>query len=111
MVPLLQFFFVCASVVSYVALFYLYMYLFPILLFLMIPAALRKRDYSNLLKISPPKTENKNSDIIHISAQNIDCGYSLEPPRRDGSNEYHNLCFRAEIRKTMYIPVNLSFTI
>ena len=22
-----------------------------------------------------------------ISAQNIDCGYSLEPPRRDGSNE------------------------
>ena len=23
-----------------------------------------------------------------ISAQNIDCGYSLEPPRRGGSNEY-----------------------
>ena len=22
-----------------------------------------------------------------ISAHNIDCGYSLEPPRRDGSNE------------------------
>ena len=22
----------------------------------------------------------KNSDIFHISAQNIDCGYSLEPP-------------------------------
>ena len=21
----------------------------------------------------------KNSDIFHISAQNIDCGYSLEP--------------------------------
>ena len=31
--------------------------------------------------------------IFHISAQNIDCGYSLEPPRRGGSNEYHNLCF------------------
>ena len=26
--------------------------------------------------------------IFHISAQNIDCGYSLEPPRRGGSNEY-----------------------
>ena len=26
--------------------------------------------------------------IIFISAQNIDCGYSLEPPRRGGSNEY-----------------------
>ena len=30
----------------------------------------------------------KNSDIFHISAQNIDCGYSLEPPRRGGSSEY-----------------------
>ena len=28
-----------------------------------------------------------------MSAQNIDCGYSLEPTRRGGSNEYHNLCF------------------
>ena len=24
----------------------------------------------------------KNSYIFHISAQNIDCGYSLEPPQR-----------------------------
>ena len=23
--------------------------------------------------------QTKNSDIFHISAQNIDCGYSLEP--------------------------------
>ena len=23
----------------------------------------------------------------------MDCRYSLEPPRRGGSNEYHNLCF------------------
>ena len=39
----------------------------------------------------PPKSGNfqiKNSEIFHISAQNIDCGYSLEPPRRGGSNEY-----------------------
>ena len=37
------------------------------------------------------KKENfqiKNSDIFHISSQNIDCGYSSEPPRRGGSNEY-----------------------
>ena len=36
------------------------------------------------------KKENfqiKSSDIFHISAQNIDCGYSLEPPRRGSSNE------------------------
>ena len=26
--------------------------------------------------------------IFLISVLNIDCGYSLEPPRRDGSNEY-----------------------
>ena len=27
-------------------------------------------------------------DIFLIFAQNIDCGYMLEPPRRGGSNEY-----------------------
>ena len=66
-----------------------------------------------MLKILPPKNENfqiKNSDIFHISDQNIDCEYSLEPPRWGGSNEYHNLCFWAEIRKLMYTPVNPSFT-
>ena len=55
------------------------------------PAPLRKHAYSNLLKILPQKNENfqiKNSDIFHVSAQNIDCGYSLEPPRRGSSNEY-----------------------
>ena len=44
---------------------------------------LRKHAYLNILKISPPKTESfldKNSDIFYIYAQNIDCGYSLEPP-------------------------------
>ena len=41
----------------------------------------------------------KNSDIFHISAQNIDCGYSLEPHRRGGSNEYHNLCFEQKYEK------------
>ena len=35
----------------------------------------------------------KNSYIFHISAQNIDCGYSLEPPRRGGSNEYPQSMF------------------
>ena len=45
----------------------------------------------------------KNSGSFHISALNIDCGYLLEPPRRGGSNEYHNLCFWAEIKTLMYI--------
>ena len=35
--------------------------------------------------------------IFLISAQNIDCGYSLEPPRQGGSNEYLQSMFSAEI--------------
>ena len=35
--------------------------------------------------------------IFHISAQNIDCGYSLEPPRWGDSNEYPQSMFWAEI--------------
>ena len=35
----------------------------------------------------------KNSDSFHISAQNMDCGYSLEPPQRGGSNEYPQSVF------------------
>ena len=31
--------------------------------------------------------------IFLISAQNIDCGYSLEPPRQGGSNEYPQSMF------------------
>ena len=66
----------------------------------------------------------KNSDIFHIStqnidfgysleisAQNIDYGYSLEPPRRCGSNEYPQSMFCVEIRKIIFTPVNPSFTI
>ena len=50
-----------------------------------------------MLKILPPENENfqiKNSDIVHISDQNIDCAYSLEPPRRGGSNEYPHYVFK-----------------
>ena len=31
--------------------------------------------------------------------KNIDCGYSLELPRRSGSNEYHNLYFEQKYEK------------
>ena len=49
-----------------------------------IKVPLRKHAYSNILQILSPKNENfqiKNSDIFQVSAQNINCGYSLEPPR------------------------------
>ena len=73
--------------------------------------SLRKYAYSNILKILQPKKENfqiKNSDTFHIPAQNIDCGYSLEPPRRGVSYEYTQSMF---FRKIMNTPVNPSFTI
>ena len=75
---------------------------------------MKTRLFKYIKKISPPKTENiriKNSGIFHISAENIDCGYSLEPPRRGGSNEYSQYKFSAELRKIIYTPVNPSFTI
>ena len=65
-----------------------------------------------LLKILPPKTENfqiKNSDIFHISAQNIDCGYSLEPPRRGGSNEYPQSMFLSRNKKNNIYPCKPQF--
>ena len=58
----------------------------------------------------------KNSHIFHIFAENIDCWYSLEPPRRGGSNpprrggsnEYHQSMFLCRNKKN---DVNPSFTI
>ena len=44
----------------------------------------------------------KISDIFHISAQNIDCGYSLEPPRRGGSNEYPQSMFLSSTKNNVY---------
>ena len=58
---------------------------------------LRKHAYSNILKSLQPKKEifqiKNNLIFSHISAQNIDCVYSLEPPRRGGSNEYPKSMF------------------
>ena len=51
----------------------------------------------------------KNSDIFHISAQNIDCRYLLEPPRWGGSNEYPQSMFLSRNKKNNVYPVNPSF--
>ena len=72
----------------------------------------RKHAYSNILKILPPKIwkfSDKNSDIFHISAQNIDCGYSLEPPRRGGSNEYPQSMFLSRNKKDNLYPCKPQF--
>ena len=60
----------------------------------------------------PPKTESfqiKISDIFHISAQNIDCGYSLEPPCRGGSNEYPQSMFLSRNKKNNVYPCKPQF--
>ena len=37
--------------------------------------------------------------LFILMLKNIYCRYSLEPPRRGGSNEYHNLCFEQKYEK------------
>ena len=67
---------------------------------------------SNILNILPPKDENfeiKNSNILHISAPNIDCGYSLEPPRRGGSNKYPQSMFYNRNKKNNVYPSKPQF--
>ena len=51
----------------------------------------------------------KKCDIFHISAQNIDCGYSLEPPRRGGSNEYPQSMFLSRNNKNNVYPCKPQF--
>ena len=52
------------------------------------------------------KIENfhlKKIDSFLIFAQNIDCGYTLEPPRDEAVlTSTHNLCFGAKISKQEY---------
>ena len=58
------------------------------------------------------KNENfqiKNSDIFHISAQYIDGGYSLEPPRQGGSNEYPRSMFLSRNKKNDSYPCKPQF--
>ena len=59
------------------------------------------------------KNENfqlKIFDIFLIFAQNIDCGYTLEPPRRGGSNEHPQYMFWSKNKKNRYTPAYPSFT-
>ena len=63
---------------------------------------LRKQAYSNILNILPPKIEK-------FQIQNIDCGYSLEPPRRGGFNEYPQSMFLSRNKKNNVYPCKPQF--
>ena len=51
----------------------------------------------------------KNPILFHISAQNIDCGYSLEPSRRGGSNGYPQSMFLSRNKKNNVYPCKPQF--
>ena len=65
--------------------------------------------YFKVVKIE--KLQEKNFDIFLIFAHNIYCGYTLEPPRRGGSNEYQQSMFWSKNKKNRYTPVYPSFSI
>ena len=49
--------------------------------------------------------------IFSYFAQNVDCGYTLEPPRRGGCNEYPQTMIWNKNKKNRYTPSNSSFSI
>ena len=55
------------------------------------------------------KFSDKNVDNFHISVQNIDCGYSLEPPRRGGSSEYPQSMLLSRNKKNNVYPCKPQF--
>ena len=51
----------------------------------------------------------KKSDIFLISAQNIDCWYSLELPHRGSSNEYPQSMLLSRNKKNKVYPCKPQF--
>ena len=56
------------------------------------------------------KFSDKNSDFVFIFLlKNIDCGYSLEPPRWGGSNKYPQSMFLSRNKKNNVYPCRPQF--
>ena len=55
------------------------------------------------------KCSDKKSDIFHISAQNIACGYLLELPHWGGSNEYQQSILLSRKKKNNIYPCKPQF--
>ena len=56
------------------------------------------------IAIKKENFQQKKFDVFLIFAQNIDCGYSLEPPRRGGPNEYPQSMFWSKNKKKYVYP-------
>ena len=79
-----------------------------------VDVALRKHAYVILTPQTPLLYEKLGFTGVYIifliSAKNIDCGYSLEPPRWRCSNEYPQSMFWAEIWKVSeFLSENFHF--
>ena len=124
-IPLLLFFIVCVSVISYVA-FHLYLFVHQLspsfgtsaglcTLIVASPGYITKTRLFKYIENFTSKnwefSDKKNSDIFHTSDQNIDCGNSLKPPRRGDSNEYQQSMFLIRNKKNTVYPCEPSFTI
>ena len=76
-------------------------------------SALRKHADAKLQRFFfSHKNENISGKVMifpFFSAQNIGCGYTLEPPHRGGSNEYPQSMFRTKNKKKMYTPAYPSY--
>ena len=78
-----------------------------------VPLILRKLAhaiYSNFLEEKIENFQKKNFDIFNIVAQNIDCGYTLEP-HRGGSNENPQSMFWIKNKENRHTPAYPSFSI
>ena len=69
------------------------------------PIQIYKKFHLQKLKIFRWKT----LIFFHISAQNMDCGYSLEPPRWGGSNEYPQSMSLSRNKKNNAYPCKSQF--
>ena len=68
--------------------------------------------YTKIFKVVKNENFQKRTfNIFLIFAQNIDCGYTLEPPLRSGSNEYPQSMFWSKNKKNKYTTAYPSFTI
>ena len=67
--------------------------------------------YRDFLDVKNENYKQKNIDVFIIFAQNMDCGYTLEPPRRGASNEYPQSMFWIKNKRNGNTPAYPSFAI
>ena len=78
---------------------------------ILISRKLAHAKHREFFQLKNRKFHLKNIDVFNILAQNIHCRYTLEPPRRGGSNEYLQCMFWIKYTKIRYTPANPSFAI